>query len=240
MILNRDPGCHLEGLKTTPPIEEVATTCVECGFCEPVCPSRDLTTTPRQRIVLRREMARQPPGSPLLAELIEEYEYDGLETCAADGMCALACPLGIDTGVLVKELRARRARRARGTGGAAGRAALGPRRARRALRPGGVGELAGGRRAGRGARHRCARRLIGPELVPGWGRRCRRPPPAPPPTVRDGAAAVYLPACVNRMFGRDPAAPPPTPTPPRRVAAGGLVACRPGRAAPLDPDRGRG
>src|SRR6185436_12098467 len=106
VVLNRDPNCHLENLKTTPPIEEVATTCVECGFCEPVCPSRNLTTTPRQRIVLRREMARQPAGSPLLAKLIEEYEYDGLQTCAADGTCATTCPLGIDTGALVKELRA--------------------------------------------------------------------------------------------------------------------------------------
>src|SRR5215217_3968983 len=63
VLLNRDPGAHLRNLKTTPEIEEVATTCVECGFCEPVCPSRHLTTTPRQRIVIRREMARQPQGS---------------------------------------------------------------------------------------------------------------------------------------------------------------------------------
>ena len=62
VVLNRDPGVHLRDLKSTPPIEESATACVECGFCEPVCPSRNLTTTPRQRIVLRREMARQPAG----------------------------------------------------------------------------------------------------------------------------------------------------------------------------------
>ena len=62
VVLNRDPDVHLRNLKTTPAIEESATTCVECGFCEPVCPSRNLTTTPRQRIVLRREMARQPDG----------------------------------------------------------------------------------------------------------------------------------------------------------------------------------
>ena len=98
VILNRDPGAHLRNLKTTPAIEESATTCVECGFCEPVCPSRDLTTTPRQRIVLRREMARQPAGSPVQRALLEEYAYDGVETCAADGSCQLACPLGIDTG----------------------------------------------------------------------------------------------------------------------------------------------
>jgi D-lactate dehydrogenase len=107
VVLNRDPGVHLKDLQTTPPIEEEATTCVECGFCEPVCPSRWLTTTPRQRILLRREMARQPPGSPVTAALLAEYEYDSIETCAADGSCALACPLGIDTGKLVKTLRAR-------------------------------------------------------------------------------------------------------------------------------------
>src|SRR4051812_50080812 len=64
VVLNRDPTAHLRNLKTTPPIEESATTCVECGFCEPVCPSRNLTTTPRQRIVLRRGMARPATGPP--------------------------------------------------------------------------------------------------------------------------------------------------------------------------------
>ncbi|HVX34421.1 MAG TPA: FAD-binding and (Fe-S)-binding domain-containing protein, partial [Solirubrobacterales bacterium] len=108
VVLNRDPAAHLRDLKTTPPIEESATTCVECGFCEPVCPSRDLTTTPRQRIVLRREIARQPEGSPVREALLDELGYEALDTCAADGSCRLACPVGIDTGVLVKELRAKR------------------------------------------------------------------------------------------------------------------------------------
>ncbi|HEX6152955.1 MAG TPA: FAD-binding and (Fe-S)-binding domain-containing protein, partial [Solirubrobacterales bacterium] len=107
VLLSRDPGVHLRDLKTTPAIEEWggASACVECGFCEPVCPSRNLTTTPRQRIVLRREMARQPEGSPVQRALLEEYDYDALETCATDGSCQIACPLGIDTGRLVKELR---------------------------------------------------------------------------------------------------------------------------------------
>ncbi|HET7455896.1 MAG TPA: FAD-binding and (Fe-S)-binding domain-containing protein, partial [Solirubrobacterales bacterium] len=107
VVLSRDPRVHLRNLKTTPAIEDWggATTCVECGFCEPVCPSRNLTTTPRQRIVLRREMARQPEGSPVQRALLEEYEYDAVETCATDGSCQLACPLGIDTGRMVKELR---------------------------------------------------------------------------------------------------------------------------------------
>ena len=77
VVLNRDPGVHLRNLKTQPVIEEVAAHCVECGFCEPVCPSRNATTTPRQRIVLRREMARQPEGSPVYEALLRDYEHDG-------------------------------------------------------------------------------------------------------------------------------------------------------------------
>ena len=64
---NSDAGVHLRNLKSAPTIEEEADACVECGFCEPVCPSLYSTTTPRQRIVLRREMARQPAGSPCCA-----------------------------------------------------------------------------------------------------------------------------------------------------------------------------
>ena len=148
VVLNDDPGVHLRNLSTTPEIEEVANHCVECGFCEPVCPSRDLTTTPRQRIVLRRELARQPAGSPVAVALEREYEYDGLETCAADGTCGLACPLAIDTGKLVKEFRAREAVETGGGSGAGRR----PRRwgvvergrARPACAPGPIAERVGG------------------------------------------------------------------------------------------------
>ena len=109
VLLSEDPGIHLRDLKSTPPIEDVANAnaCIECGFCEPVCPSRHLTTTPRQRIVLRREMARQPEGSPVQRALLEQYGYDGVDTCAADGSCRLACPVAIDTGKLIKDLRLR-------------------------------------------------------------------------------------------------------------------------------------
>ncbi|MCW2967371.1 MAG: FAD-binding oxidoreductase, partial [Solirubrobacteraceae bacterium] len=92
-VLSRNPGVHLEHLKSTPPIEDVANAnaCIECGFCEPVCPSRHVTTTPRQRIVLRREMARQPEDSPVRRALAEQFAYDADETCAADGSCRLVC-----------------------------------------------------------------------------------------------------------------------------------------------------
>ena len=182
VVLNRDPGAHLRNLKTTPQIEDSATTCVECGFCEPVCPSRNLTTTPRQRIVLRREMARQPAGSPLQRVLLEEYEYDSLDTCAADGSCQLACPVGIDTGKLVKELRGDRRT------DAAESAAL-----RTAKRWGAVESVS---RAGLRVGGPLVRRTERGRDVPGPASK------ALPRTAREGAAAVYLPSCTNRIFGR--------------------------------------
>ncbi len=194
VLLNRDSGVHLRNLKSAPSIEAEVDNCVECGFCEPVCPSRDLTTTPRQRIVLRREMARQPAGSPVLRALREEYEYDALETCAADGTCRIACPLGIDTGKLVKELRERE------RGPRAQRAALAAARHWAAVERGARAGLRVGAPM-RGAT-RALRHVISHELVPQWPADMPRPAPARlPATVREGAAAVYLPACINRIFG---------------------------------------
>jgi D-lactate dehydrogenase len=184
VVLNRDPDVHLRDLKTTPAIEESASACVECGFCEPVCPSRNLTTTPRQRIVLRREMARQPAGSPLQRALLEEYEYDSLDTCAADGSCQLACPVGIDTGKLVKELRAERhtARAENAALATAKRWATVEKASRAGLRLG--GPLARRTKRGKG--------LPGPAS------------PTLPSTSREGAAAVYVPSCTNRIFAGSP------------------------------------
>jgi D-lactate dehydrogenase len=203
VVLTRDAGVHLRDLKSTPPIEEVADTCVECGFCEPVCPSRLITTTPRQRIVVRREMARQPAGSAVQRSLLEQYEYDAIQTCAADGTCMLVCPLGIDAGKLIKELRG-----AQHTAGAE-RVALGlakrwgavEKAARGGLRVGEAISRVAGDGPMRGTT-RALRRAVSRELVPEWAP--GMPPAAPPrlpSTRRAGAAAVYLPSCVNRMLG---------------------------------------
>jgi len=196
VVLNRDPSVHLRNLKTTPQVEESVTACVECGFCEPVCPSRNLTTTPRQRIVLRREIARQPEDSPLRRALLEEYEYDSLDTCAADGACQLACPVGIDTGALVKELReeAHSPRAERAALAAAKRWHTVERAARAGLRLG--GPLARRTKRGRGLPG-AARGGVGGDPLPAKagsvGRGSRPTPPS-------AFAAVYVPSCTNRIF----------------------------------------
>jgi D-lactate dehydrogenase len=200
VVLNRDPEAHLTDLKIQPMIEEVAAHCVECGFCEPVCPSRNVTTTPRQRIVLRREMARQPEGSPVYEALIREFEYDGIQTCAADGTCKPSCPLAIDTGEMIKQFRARERteREEQMALRIAQRWATVERAARGGLR---VGRFGGGRAVA--AVSSTIRSRVSADLVPAWPED-GMPPPAPaslPSTAREGAAAVYMPACINRIFG---------------------------------------
>ncbi|TMR92887.1 FAD-binding and (Fe-S)-binding domain-containing protein [Nonomuraea basaltis] len=199
VVLTDDPKAHLRDLKTVVTVEPEVDRCVECGYCEPVCPSRDLTTTPRQRIVLRREIAAaEAAGDHALAgQLSEEYGYDAVETCAVDGMCATACPVLINTGDLTKRLRAENQGRAARTGwkAAAGRWGLATRTMSLALDaavlpPAGLVENA----------TRAARALAGHENVAQWSRdlprggRVRRAAPDP------SADAVYVPSCLNTMF----------------------------------------
>lgn len=108
VIINPDPRSHISNIKDMPTVEDEVDKCIECGMCEPNCPSRRLTLTPRQRIVIRREITRLKKtanDAPLLTSLLEDFNYYGLETCAVDGLCASACPVGINTGDLTKHLR---------------------------------------------------------------------------------------------------------------------------------------
>ena len=109
VILNPDPRAHVKHLKAMPAADPIVDKCIECGFCEVNCPSKNLTLTPRQRIAVRREIARlqvscDNPGR--LAQLEADYRYPGEQTCAADGLCAVACPVDINTGEYTKSLRA--------------------------------------------------------------------------------------------------------------------------------------
>ncbi len=109
VILNDDKKIHLKNLKPLPKARDIIDKCIECGFCEVSCPSRDLTLTPRQRITTYREidkLTRTVKDVHRKNELLHSFEYYGEETCATDGLCAISCPVDIDTGKLIKELRA--------------------------------------------------------------------------------------------------------------------------------------
>ncbi|WP_435603981.1 FAD-binding and (Fe-S)-binding domain-containing protein [Streptomyces sp. bgisy130] len=229
VLLDRDPRAHLRGLKTLPRVEARADPCIECGFCEPACPSGDLTTTPRQRIVLRREMLRQPVGSPVATALLDAYGYAAVDTCAGDSVCQLACPVGIDTGALMKDFR-----HLRHTAREERIAALSARRFTAVERAARLAVAAADRIGDRLLRPvtGAARKAVRPDLVPEW--LPRMPGPAPrtrPVTRRVGAAAVYYPACVNRIFG--PPAGFPGLSLPEAVVA---VSRRAGRPVWIPPD----
>ncbi len=108
VILNEDKEIHLKNLKPIPSTRESVDKCMECGFCESTCVSEGFTLSPRQRIVVFKEMERlRTTGEEphRAAEIHKLYSYSGLDTCATDSLCYIKCPLDIDTGKLVKELR---------------------------------------------------------------------------------------------------------------------------------------
>lgn len=107
VIINDDDRCHLKNMKTMPVVEEEVDRCVECGYCEQHCPSRNYTTTPRQRIQIRRSLLRLKTEGNMADynTLRKEFTFAGMDTCAVDGMCATACPVEINTGDLIKRLR---------------------------------------------------------------------------------------------------------------------------------------
>ena len=109
VLINPDPKAHLKNLKPMPESHAIIDKCIECGFCEPNCVSEGFTLSPRQRIVIAREISRleATKENPIrLAEIRRDVTYQLDETCATDGLCALACPVNIDTGEFVKTWRA--------------------------------------------------------------------------------------------------------------------------------------
>lgn len=201
-VLSDDPTSYLRDLKPSYEVEPEVDRCVECGYCEPVCPSRDLTLTPRQRIVLRREMqAARARGEDALAEELErDYVYAGEQTCAVDGMCATACPVLINTGDLVRRLRRQSATRpaelawaamAHGWGGATRVGSTGLSAAK--ILPSGIPVAATS----------MARRVLGPQAVPLYDGALPRGGRARPSLTCDDAQAVLFSVCIGSMFGAE-------------------------------------
>ena len=214
VLLNDDPRVHLKDLKPLPAVSAAVDACIECGFCEPRCPSRFLTLSPRQRIVVMRESARlrrlDSVEARAWAESLEaDFAYEGIATCATDSMCRTSCPVKIDTGALVKTVQAAsHGRCARAAALLAARrfgaVALGVRtglaaaRAARAV-PGGGRAL----EAVSGLLHRAA-----PGLVPRVARDLalpapaeRLPRPSPDGSGSDARRVVYFPSCLTRILG---------------------------------------
>ncbi|MBN9316673.1 MAG: FAD-binding oxidoreductase [Devosia sp.] len=205
VLLNPDPQVHVHDLKRMPLADEIVDMCIECGFCEPACPSHHMTLSPRQRIVVTRERARLKASGedPERLEALEEgFDYAGLATCAAGNVCALRCPVGIETGSMVIGERARRRtdsqrRVAHAVGGhmvalergmklGVGAQAL----SRTIIGDGATDALAGlARKLTGGAVPR-----VSPALRPGPG----APKAAPAGT---GEKVVYFPSCATRLFG---------------------------------------
>lgn len=209
VIINEKGSAHIEHLKKLPSVEEEVDKCIECGYCEPLCPSHDLTTSPRRRIVVRRVLkGMQEQGDKKNYDrLLKEFQYDGLDTCAVDGLCATACPVDINTGDLVKRLR-RESHSAFANNTAlwvARNFLLVERTVRLALQVGhGVNKLFG-KRTMTGLTH-VLRKII--PAVPSWSVQLTSPPDLSAlkkntPAGRDSGAGtvVYLPACISRVMG---------------------------------------
>jgi D-lactate dehydrogenase len=202
IVVGDDDHIHLRHFKPVVSVEPEIDRCVECGYCEPVCPSQDLTTTPRQRIVLRRERsaAEARGDDALIRELDRDYPYAAVDTCAADGMCQTACPVGIDTGDLVRRLRTKRANptESRAWNAAASRWDTATYTANKSLALASVLPPPIPRSA-----TQLGRRLIGPEHVPLWNETLSTGPPARV-TEHDSAeepAAVLFSSCTSAIFG---------------------------------------
>ena len=109
VVINNNPQAHVTHLKSLALVSPQIDKCIECGFCESKCPSRWLTLTPRQRIVVQRELAFMrlaASPSPEIDSVSKDFLYAGIDTCAVDGLCGTACPVGINTGDYIKHLRA--------------------------------------------------------------------------------------------------------------------------------------
>ncbi len=202
VILNQDPEIHLKNIKPLPLAHELIDKCTECGFCESVCPSRGLTLTPRQRITAWREIAGRGRNG-----LEKSYAYAGKATCAADGLCALRCPAGINTGAFIKDLRKNAA------GGAATGTAFfiarhfgGACRAASGLLDGvdGLSRALGQSVLENGSR---LLRLASLDILPAWNRAMPKggePLPHPPDPKEGNPMVVYLPSCISRNMGPGP------------------------------------
>ncbi|MDH5209321.1 MAG: FAD-binding oxidoreductase [Burkholderiaceae bacterium] len=205
VIISDDRESHLHHLKPLPAAHAIVDKCIECGFCEPMCPSAGLTLSPRQRITSWREIARRDAAGEPDGDLRSLYGYAGIDTCAACGLCATVCPVGIETGKLIKALRGDQVGRL----GTKVGAQVGSHFAAttRAVRTGlAVADAVHGAlgtpmmaRLTHGARALSGNRV--PQWTPAMPRASRWSPQAAPASTSGADRVVYFPSCAARTMG---------------------------------------
>ncbi len=211
VLLNDDDNVHINDTKQMVVTDDLVDLCIECGFCESVCPSAGLTLSPRQRIAVSREAARLHQtdktggANDLLDALKNDFVYAGMDTCAACNMCATKCPVGIETGslILTKRQKQRSAPAQKIAAFAAAhtdtienlmRAGISTQaHARNLVGDGIIDGITGGLNA------------LSNRKIPKPNRTLSKGPGTPKPIAQNENAplgkVLYFPACASRMFG---------------------------------------
>lgn len=220
VIINPDKNSHIKHLKTMPSSDEIIDKCIECGFCESVCPSKGFTLTPRQRITLWRhrtelhlqlnncqDISQQQSINQKLSAVEQDFKYLGIDSCAATGLCGMKCPVGINTGEFIKSLRAEQVKTSKLTQRighfASNHFAVVASSARTGLNIMALLEKAVGTKALRSLT-KPANKLLGTPLYYSAWPRGEQPinVAAHQQTVKTDKV-VYLPSCASRVFGAD-------------------------------------
>ncbi|MCM1035324.1 MAG: FAD-binding oxidoreductase [Paludibacter sp.] len=107
VIFNEDTNSYIHNIKPLPETDPLIDRCIECGFCEVNCVACGFALSSRQRIVVQREISRlRAMGNNQAAQRLQkDFRLLGKDLCAGDGLCATSCPVGINVGEYIHQVR---------------------------------------------------------------------------------------------------------------------------------------